>query len=81
MMTLIEYQNALAARAKALLASNSPAIVIERWHGAFESPEWAAWVRYWAAIGATATLEIVKDRQTWTVPTMTPTEFDAGYWQ
>lgn len=79
MMTLREYGVALAERAKQLKASRSEPPVIQRWVGSKESAEWTAWMAYWKAVGARATLEIVKDRQSWTVPNNFPWEFDIGY--
>lgn len=80
MMTRQEYAVALVARAKLMRESKTDtAIVITRWDGATERPEWTAWVKYWNAIGAKATIEFIEGRGTWTVPNLYPWEFDIGY--
>lgn len=80
MMNRKGYAEALVARAKMMSESKAEApIIINRWNGATERGEWTAWAKYWAAIGAKATLELAAVRGTWTVPTFYPWEFDIGY--
>lgn len=81
MMSVEQYGNAMIAHAKVLKASPAkPAVTIFRWAGTRETPEWSAWMSYWTRIKARATLEAIEGRTSWTVPTMMPEEFDAGFY-
>lgn len=39
--------------------------------------QWKAWLTYWEGVGAKSTLALVYDRDSWTVPTEWPHQFDA----
>lgn len=81
MMSVDQYGSAMIARAKEMKANPAkPAVTIYRWSGTRENPEWSAWVSYWTRIKARATLECLEGRSVWTVPTMFPEEFDAGFY-
>lgn len=79
MMTRVQHQEALTRKAKELKTMGDNAPVIERWFGSKENPDWTAWVLYWRTVGAYATLSLIEDRQSWTVPTRSPREFDVDY--
>lgn len=71
------YGAKVAEYAKASGARDFP--VITKWADADKTTftdQWAAWDAYWRQIGAKLPLDLTADRESWTVPTADPSEFD-----
>ena len=70
------------ARQAAEFARGMKAVpVIQKWADAEKTrftPQWEAWQGYWEALGAASTINLARDRDSWTVPTDWPYQFDSN---